>query len=248
MRPSFASRATTPAAPGHVFRSTDGGATFALRDIDLDVPVDSLIAHPTESGVLFAGTDVGALASFDGGASWSALPGLPAIEVLSLAFHEGAHTLYAGTHGRGAWARTFTAALAADPPALRVEIDRGKSSMADAVVMIRPGDPGGAIDFTVRSNAAFPFTVDPAAGRTIAADVPVTAHVDATNLQAGEYDATITVEDPKATPASLEIPVHVVVRGSPGCGCRVGGSPRAPSLAFALLLLALAYRRRRTRP
>lgn len=97
----------------HIYRSTDGGATWAacnganpatqLPDIALlDVLVDS------ENGdVLYAASDIGVFRSNNRGASWYWANDsfeefdLPRVPVTQLGLHPGTHRLYAATMGRG---------------------------------------------------------------------------------------------------------------------------------------------------
>ncbi|PYU78146.1 MAG: hypothetical protein DMG50_28540 [Acidobacteria bacterium] len=103
---------------GHIFKTTDGGATWndvscsvavcttpAATDLP-NIPVNDLVIDPDVPGTLYAATDLGV---FVGNCSsspctWSTLStGLPRVVVHSLRLHEPSRTLRAGTHGRGAW-------------------------------------------------------------------------------------------------------------------------------------------------
>ena len=98
----------TPAAPGHVFKSTNGlaGATWTDISGDLpDIPVNAIAAIETKDRgrpvtALYAGTDVGVFESLDGGAHWRRLSkGMPNVAVFGLA--TDGRRLVASTHGRG---------------------------------------------------------------------------------------------------------------------------------------------------
>jgi|GEM_PF-1934435 len=97
--------AHTPAAPGHVFKTTDRGASW--RDISAnlpDVPVLTVVLDPDAAGVIYIGTDVGVFRSADDGGSWQPFGnGLPHVAVVDLAFDRAADMLFAGTHGRSVW-------------------------------------------------------------------------------------------------------------------------------------------------
>ena len=93
----------------HVLRSVDGGSNWSnisgsgVTGIP-DVPVLSVVVDPADAGHLFVGTDVGVLASSDGGATWAVeLTGFPNVSTEWLAFtgSPGTRTLFAFTHGRG---------------------------------------------------------------------------------------------------------------------------------------------------
>jgi ligand-binding sensor domain-containing protein len=95
------SRRWIPAAGiGHVFESTDGGATFTDISADLpDIPANDIV---DVGGSLVVATDVGVFVN-DGG-SWSEYgAGLPQVSVLDLTLQPGGSLLMATTHGRGVW-------------------------------------------------------------------------------------------------------------------------------------------------
>src|SRR5256885_9456921 len=63
------------ATKNHLWRSTDGGATFAAVDgsaaasngFPFGVPVNSIVADPNAPATLYAGTHLGVYRSVDGG-------------------------------------------------------------------------------------------------------------------------------------------------------------------------------------
>jgi photosystem II stability/assembly factor-like uncharacterized protein len=99
------------AADAHVYKSTDGGATWKASDgagtTGLpDIPVDTILVDPQNSTQLYIGTDIGLFSSNDGGATWSrdSNPFADApIEALVLDRSAGQSNLIAFTHGRGVW-------------------------------------------------------------------------------------------------------------------------------------------------
>ena len=88
---------------GHVFRTADGGATWTRIDQTLpDMPVHSVVVHPTQPDTLYVGTDLGVFVTLDGGASWMREnTGFANVIVEHLELSNG--RLYAFTHGRSAW-------------------------------------------------------------------------------------------------------------------------------------------------
>ena len=90
---------------GHVFKTTDAGATWTDISGDLpDVPVDSLALDPSDPDTIYAGTDVGVLVTTNGGTSWVPLGnGFPIVSAVDLDVNPYLGLLRAGTHGRGAW-------------------------------------------------------------------------------------------------------------------------------------------------
>ena len=100
--------ATTPATPGHVFEVTydpgAGTATWQDRSYDFgDVPVTDVV-RDTATGDLYASTDFGVAALASGSGTWTqAAPGMPSVEVAGLTYVAADRTIYAATHGLGAW-------------------------------------------------------------------------------------------------------------------------------------------------
>jgi hypothetical protein len=95
------SRRWIPAAGiGHVFESTDGGASFTDISADLpDIPANDIVMV---GDTLVVATDVGVFVR--SGDSWSVYgEGLPNVSVLDLALQPGGSRLMATTHGRGVW-------------------------------------------------------------------------------------------------------------------------------------------------
>lgn len=96
----------------HVFRSTNGGATWQAIDGAgpgrlPDIPVHAVVVDPVDTRRLYLGTDLGVFVSIDGGAQWAVEnTGFGAIVTESLTLlrrADGRDALYAFTHGRGAW-------------------------------------------------------------------------------------------------------------------------------------------------
>lgn len=95
----------------HIYRTTDGGVTWAGLDGSgdtgiPDIPVHCLIVDPMQPSTLYVGTDLGVFVSQDAGASWSREnTGFPntVVESLSLEPSGQGSYLFAFTHGRGAW-------------------------------------------------------------------------------------------------------------------------------------------------
>lgn len=97
----------------HVWRSSDGGATFTAIDGSgegtlPDIPVHHLVIDPEHRERLYIGTDIGVFVSLNGGASWARENGGFAntiVERLAVASAppSGVPLLYAFTYGRGVW-------------------------------------------------------------------------------------------------------------------------------------------------
>ncbi|HEX8097149.1 MAG TPA: DUF4214 domain-containing protein, partial [Pyrinomonadaceae bacterium] len=89
---------------GHVFKTTNRGATWADISGNLpNIPANALLVDPTVPGILLLGTDIGVFRSANGGTSWENFSsGLPPTVVSKLVATK-AGTIQAGTYGRGAY-------------------------------------------------------------------------------------------------------------------------------------------------
>ncbi len=87
----------------YLFRTTDGGATWAsvAGDLPAGHSVKSVAEHPSNRDVLYAGTEFGLYVTFDGGKHWlHAGDALPRVRVDDIAIHPTEKDLLLGTHGR----------------------------------------------------------------------------------------------------------------------------------------------------
>lgn len=200
----------------HVFRTTDGGATFANLSGDLpDVPVATLAVDPGDPTDLFVGTDVGVFRSRNGGASWTSYnQGLPNVPVMDLVFHPSNGDLWAATYGRGAFripasggggVLSPTAVFSFSPP-----LPAPGQSVAFTDLSSGPPDTWGwdfGDGFT--SSAKNPRHVYQQAGS-------YTVRLGAGNI-AGSSTATQTlvVASGSVSPVTLQIPVVLDVFGVP---------------------------------
>jgi len=96
---------------GHVFRTENGGAAWMdmsgnpkLNAAIPNVPVNNILQDTGLCGTYYAATDIGVFYSADYAQRWQPLnDGLPRVVVMSLAVHQGARILRAGTYGRSVW-------------------------------------------------------------------------------------------------------------------------------------------------
>ncbi|MHB8447654.1 MAG: WD40/YVTN/BNR-like repeat-containing protein [Rudaea sp.] len=89
--------------------SLDGGNTWSNASNGLpDIPVNAVAFDPVFPNQLWAGTDIGAYLSTNGGANWVPFnQGFPNVAVFSLATNQLTHKVLACTHGRGAFELTI---------------------------------------------------------------------------------------------------------------------------------------------
>jgi len=93
---------------GHVFKTVNGGVSWTRIDLTLpDIPVHSVVVHPTQPNTLYIGTDLGVFVTIDGGTSWMREnTGFANVVVEQLEINNG--KLFAFTHGRSAWSVELT--------------------------------------------------------------------------------------------------------------------------------------------
>lgn len=100
----------------HVWKSTDGGATWTGidgvgRGALPDLPVNAIAVDPEESRHLYLATDLGVFVSKDGGANWlvenTGFANVMTAWLTVLKGPDGTRSLFAFTHGRGAWKITL---------------------------------------------------------------------------------------------------------------------------------------------
>ncbi len=90
---------------GHVFRTDDAGLHWTDISGSLpDVPVNALSVYRNNEKIIFAGTDIGVFATYNGGESWFPYgKGLPRAPVEDMQIFEEKGVLRIATHGRSMW-------------------------------------------------------------------------------------------------------------------------------------------------
>ncbi len=96
---------STRVGGGRVFRSDDGGSTWADRSAGLPpLPVNALAVDDGNRNRVWVAADLGVYQSWDGGSTWADFSAsLPNAYVGDLVFHPHARVLRAGTRNRGVW-------------------------------------------------------------------------------------------------------------------------------------------------
>src|SRR5690348_10030588 len=101
----------------HVYRSTDGGLTWAntsgvplafgrLTNVLPFAPFNAVVIDPYNEEVVYVATDIGVFRTRDGGESWEPFDdGMARIMATDLVLHRARNTLYVSAMGRGVYRR-----------------------------------------------------------------------------------------------------------------------------------------------
>jgi hypothetical protein len=149
---------------GHVFKSTNGGATWTLADGTQtsgnvnaipDIPAHSVVVDPNDNQRIYVGTDLGVFVSLNGGQNWAReTTGFSntVVESLSAVNNNGVTTLFAFTHGRGAFKVTIPTSCATVSPTTQAFFSPGNSGN---VTVTKNLSATGQCDWNAVSNSSF---------------------------------------------------------------------------------------------
>jgi photosystem II stability/assembly factor-like uncharacterized protein len=169
----------------HAFKTTDYGKTWIAIKGDLPAKgyVHVVREDPKVKNLLYAGTELGIFASWDGGARWVSIRNnMPPVAVNDLQIHPRDNDLIVGTHGRGVWIldnitplQQLGEAMAADVylfdanPATRYQIWGKDASLGQKTFTAANPPYGAAIDYYLKADAKEPvsITVADKSGKTI---------------------------------------------------------------------------------
>ena len=238
---------------GHVFRSTDGGATWTLADGTQtpgnvnaipDIPAHSVVVDPNDGQRIYVGTDLGVFVSLDGGANWAReTTGFSntVVESMTALNNNGVTTLFAFTHGRGAFKVTIPASCTTVSPLSQaffspgntgsVTVTKNLSATAacdwqavsnDTFITINSGTPGngsGTVNFTVAPNTTGAARVGTltVAGRTVTISQDAAAQANDDTATTNEDNAVnINVLANDSDPDGDTLTVTAVTQGTNG--------------------------------
>lgn len=193
---------STPSTPGHIYTTTDRGASWNDITGDLaDVPVNAVVVDPSNTDHLVIGTDLGAFVTVDAGLHWvPPASGMPNVSVAQLFLRSVDGTLVAATHGRG----MFIADLGT------LGVEQGRSGLPKDISLAQnypnPFNPSTTISFDLPRALSVRLTVYDALGRRVSTlidrELPAGHHLSSFNgtglasgvylyrLEAGKYTAS----------------------------------------------------------
>jgi len=200
---------------GHIFKTTDGGATWndvscsvavcatpAAADLP-NTPVNDVVIDPDLPGIIYAATDEGVFVGdcTTAPCKWSTLStGLPHVVVLSLRLHEPSRTLRAATHGRGAWDITLNNFTFSGPHITSITPTSANASGAQFTLTVNgSGLTGGTIMFGATALAS----------TGSASDTTLSGTVPAVLLSGGTVNITVAIGSP-ATATSNALPFSIL--------------------------------------
>jgi photosystem II stability/assembly factor-like uncharacterized protein len=169
----------------YLFKTSDAGKSW--KRITDGLPDDAFLwvvrEDPKNPELLYAGTEVGLFASFDGGAHWLrfGLKNLPNVAVRDVFLQPQANDILLATHGRGLWVlddatpvQQLGAAAGREAwlfpirPALRYTVRATRSGGGDTEFAAANAPYGAILDYYLKAPAAeVHFEVLDAAGKTI---------------------------------------------------------------------------------
>jgi photosystem II stability/assembly factor-like uncharacterized protein len=192
-------------APGTLWRSTDGGATWQQRETGLRdgagrfVGVNALVVDPEAPEVVYAATEAGVFRSGDAGASWHPFSeGLPNARIVDMALEPRTRTLRVGAWGRGTYARHVGDR---DPRDVQVFVRAHPLDLAD-----RPAGRGS--DGLAATPSGVPLVNSPDIKlATVRPPVLGPPGVD-TAVDGVEFDLDVAHEPPEPGPGVVFVQVH----------------------------------------
>ncbi len=138
----------TPGTPGHLFKTTDGGATWSNVTGNLpDTPVNAIAIRPDAPEEVYAGTDVGTFLTLNGAAPWAKLTvGLPNAGVIDIKANATTNLLAIATYGRS----VFTATLKTASPSFEANVQTVVTGFYRTILGREP-DAGGLAFWTAEA-------------------------------------------------------------------------------------------------
>ena len=225
---------------GHIFETTDGGATWTGITGNLpDTPVNWLRVEPTLTGVLYVGTDVGVFATTDGGKTWIPMvTGLPNVAVLGLALDPSTRTLWAGTYGRSIWALQLPPPPTVSLSSANLTFATQNAGSASAAQMVTISNAGGMALTIPSITVSGPFAQTNTCGSSLAGGVSCSISITFTPTAAGNVNGTVQVLDdlrssPQQTIALSGTGQDFAVSSSPSSATVSPGSSASYAISIA---------------
>jgi len=203
--PNIAYAAMSGTTGINVYQTVDGGASWFPRGTGLPAFSAQVVrVDPTDSNVLYCGTDVGVYRSINQGASWERFgTGLPSSSVNDIRILDDGSILRAATHGRGVW-ELEVPSTGNTPPAATISNPAAAMTVAKGTTLsfsgsISDGDFGDA----VTGLWTFPDTWE-----TVPAGSGMN-NVSHTFNTAGVFPVSLSVKDSRGALGSASVTIRV---------------------------------------
>ncbi len=210
---------------GHIFKTTDAGATWAMLDgipsgTGLpDAPADAVVADPSVANLIYVGTDVGAFSS-TGDGTWTELGpssgagSLPNVTITQLKIYNNPSDsiplrLRASTYGRGIWEIPISNA-----PGFQLSVTPAEATS----IVGQTTTLNGTITLFNGYNSSISISCQPVSG-----PLPSPCTANPPTLAPGATTFTVTVGDSTANTFNFRI-------------VAVGGDPKAVTQQFPVSL------------
>ncbi len=202
--PSIAYACLATTSGPSLYKSADGGRTWTPSANGLPAFASQVLRiDPTDSRILYCGTDVGVFRSADAGASWSRVgAALPSSSVHDILISADGALLRVATHGRGVWEMAL--GPPSPPPAVAIQTPGGPISVASGTSVPFAGtaaDPDPTDDAVVEW-----FFPDDG---TVAVVEPGSAGVRHTFYRGGVFPVALTAVSRRGARASATVEVSV---------------------------------------
>jgi hypothetical protein len=186
-----------------VFESTDGGATWVVKEGDLpDMPVRWALYHPQDPTKVILATEAGVWETENFGdvdPVWTPAPGFPIVRTDMLQYRAADGVVMAATHGRGSFTAPFRGFAVANEPGLN-EVVPGTHTLSPPAP--NPFRMQARFDLTLAEAQPVRVTLHDLQGRrihvlyegTLSAGAAHTFSVDGAELPAGSYVVNVEGE------------------------------------------------------
>ena len=203
----YASSVAFNATASHIWKSINGGTTWAKVDVSngfpFGVPVHMVKVDPIDHTTVYAGTDLGLYRSTDSGATWARFgTGLPLVSVRDIYIAPDGTFMRIGTHGRGVWemqgvTTNYAPKFSSQPQNLT--LFEGATGTVGAVAV---GLPAPTFQWQVSSNGTDWSNV---ASNGTGSTYTITAAQSADNGKSFRVIATNSVSSTTSNPATLTV-------------------------------------------
>lgn len=203
--PNIAYAALAGTTGVNLYQTVDGGASWSPRGTGLP-PFSAQVVRvdPTDSNVLYCGTDVGVYRSINQGASWERFgTGLPSSSVNDIRILDDGSILRVATHGRGVW-ELEVPSTGNTPPTAAISNPAAAMTAAKGTTL----DFSGSISDVDFGDSVTGMWTFPDAWETVPASSGMN-NVSHTFNTAGVFPVSLAVKDSRGALGSASVTIRV---------------------------------------